>query len=145
MVKYPPANEGGAGDVGSIPGLGRAPGVGNGNPRHYSCLGNPTNREAWWTIVHGVTKSWTQMCDEHAQMFLVVTLVENPPLVEKENPTTTGGESLVENPMDTFLENPMDRGAWQATVHGIIRVRHNLALACFLSFWWRKRGGTTSI
>jgi len=44
---------------------------------------------------------------EHAQMVLVVTLVENPPLVEKENPTTTGGESLV--------ENPMDRGAWQAT------------------------------
>ena len=44
---------------------------------------------------------------EHAQMVLGVTLVENPPLVEKENPTTTGGESLV--------ENPMDRGAWQAT------------------------------
>ena len=42
---------------------------------------------------------------EHAQMVLVVTLVENPPLVEKENPTTIGGESLV--------ENPMDRGAWQ--------------------------------
>ena len=77
------------------------------------------------------------MCAEHAQMFLVLTLVENPPLVEKENPTTTGGESLVENPMDT--------GAWQATVHGILRVGHNLALACFLSFWWRKRGGATSI
>ena len=44
---------------------------------------------------------------EHAQMVLVVTLVENPPLVEKENPITIGGESLV--------ENPMDRGAWQAT------------------------------
>ena len=44
-------------------------------------------------------------------MVLVVTLVENPPLVEKENPTTTGGESLV--------ENPMDREAWQAAVHGI--------------------------
>ena len=50
---------------------------------------------------------------EHAQMVLVVTLVENPPLVEKENPTTTGGESLV--------ENPMDRGAWWATVHGVTK------------------------
>ena len=52
-VKNTPDN---AGDVGSIPGSGRSPGEGNGNPLHYSCLGNPTDREAWRAIVHGVTK-----------------------------------------------------------------------------------------
>ena len=39
---------------GSIPGLGRSPGEGNGNPLQYSCLGNPTNRGAWWATVCGV-------------------------------------------------------------------------------------------
>ena len=45
-----------AGDLGSIPGLGRSPGEGNGYPLQYSCLRNPMDREAWWAIVHGVTK-----------------------------------------------------------------------------------------
>ena len=45
-------------DPGSIPGLGRSPGEGNGNPCQYSCLQNPMDR-AWWAIVHGVTKSRT--------------------------------------------------------------------------------------
>ena len=53
VVKNPPAN---AGDVGLIPGSGRSPGEGNGNPLQYSCLGNPMDREAWWATVHGVTK-----------------------------------------------------------------------------------------
>ena len=53
VVKNPPAN---AGDVGSIPGLGRSPGEENGNPLQYSCLGNPMDRGAWWAVVHGVTK-----------------------------------------------------------------------------------------
>ena len=48
---------GNAGDTGLIPGLGRAPGEGNGNPLRYSCLGNPKDREAWWPTVHGVTKN----------------------------------------------------------------------------------------
>ena len=56
LVKNPPAN---AGDSGSIPGLGRSPAEGNGNPLQYSCLGNPMNRGAWWTTVHGVAKIWT--------------------------------------------------------------------------------------
>ena len=55
-VKNPPAN---AGEMGSIPELGRSPGEGNGNPLQYSCLGNPMGREAWWATVHGVAKSWT--------------------------------------------------------------------------------------
>ena len=45
---------------GSIPGLGRSPWEGNGNPFQYSCLENPTDREAWQAIGHGVTKSQTQ-------------------------------------------------------------------------------------
>ena len=59
VVKYLPANAGDARDVGSIPGSGRFPGEGNGNPLRYSCLGNLTDRGAWWATVHGVTKSWT--------------------------------------------------------------------------------------
>ena len=46
-----------AGGPGSIPGSGRSPGEGNGNPLQYSCLGNPMDRGAWWATVHGVTKS----------------------------------------------------------------------------------------
>ena len=45
-----------AGDLDSIPGLGRSPGEGNGNPLQYSCLENPMDRGAWWATVHGVTK-----------------------------------------------------------------------------------------
>ena len=45
-----------AGDPGSIPGSGRSPREGNGNPLQYSCLGNSMDRGAWWAIVHGVTK-----------------------------------------------------------------------------------------
>ena len=41
------------GDLGSIPGLGRSPGEGNGNPLQYSCLENPTDGGAWWATVHG--------------------------------------------------------------------------------------------
>ena len=44
-------------DVGSVPGLGRSPGEGNGNPLQYCCLENAKDREAWWPIVHGVAKS----------------------------------------------------------------------------------------
>ena len=47
------------GDLGSIPGSGRSPGEGNGNPLQYSCLENSIDRETWWATVHGVTKSWT--------------------------------------------------------------------------------------
>ena len=52
-----------AGDLGSIPGLGRAPGEGNGNPLQYSCLENPMDGGAWWATVHGVAKSRTQLSD----------------------------------------------------------------------------------
>ena len=50
-----------AGDMGSIPGLGRSPGEGNGNPLQYSCLGTPMDRRAWQVILHGVAKSQTPL------------------------------------------------------------------------------------
>jgi len=55
VLKNPPAS---AGDTGSIPGLGRSPGGGNGNPLQYSCLGTPMDRGAWQARVHGVKKEW---------------------------------------------------------------------------------------
>ena len=54
MVKKLPANAADVRDVGSIPGSGRSPGGGHGNPLQYSCLENPMDRGAWWATVHGV-------------------------------------------------------------------------------------------
>ena len=59
MVKNPPANAGDTRDSGSIPELGRSPGVGNGNPPQYSCLENSMGRGAWQATVHGAAKSQT--------------------------------------------------------------------------------------
>ena len=57
------------GDSGWIPGSGRSPGEGNGNPLQYSCLENPMDREAWGATVHGVAnaKSQTRLSDQHPQ------------------------------------------------------------------------------
>ena len=60
LPQNPPSN---AGDMGSIPGSGRSPGEGNGNPLQYSCLGNSRDRGAWQATVHGVAKSQTQLND----------------------------------------------------------------------------------
>ena len=65
-VSFPDGSEGKAsacnvGDEGLIPGLGRSPGEGNGNPLQYSGLENPMDRGAWWATVYGVTKSRTQL------------------------------------------------------------------------------------
>ena len=53
MVKNLPANAGDVRDMGLIPGSGRSPGRGNGNPLHYSCPENLMDRGAWWVLVHG--------------------------------------------------------------------------------------------
>ena len=55
-----------AADAGSIPGLGRSPAVGNGNPLQYSYLGSPTERGDWWATEHVITESWTGFRDETA-------------------------------------------------------------------------------
>ena len=60
-VKTLPANAGDIRDGGSIPGSGRSPGEGTGNPLQYSCLENPMDRGAWWAAVHGVVESQTRL------------------------------------------------------------------------------------
>ena len=63
-MKNPPAiagDAGDAGDKGSLPGLGRSSGKGNGNPLQNSCLGNPKDRGAWWATGHRAAKSRTQL------------------------------------------------------------------------------------
>ena len=54
-----------AGELSSVPKLGRSPGGVNGNPLQYSCLENPMDRGAWQATVHGITKSWTRLSDFH--------------------------------------------------------------------------------
>ena len=61
MVKNPPASARDIRDSGSVPGWGRSPGGGDGNPLQYSCLENPLDRGAWWATVHRVTKSQTRL------------------------------------------------------------------------------------
>ena len=62
LVNNPPAS---TGDMGSIPGSGRSPGEGNGNPLQYSCLENPMDRGAWQAIVHEVAKGQTWLNKQH--------------------------------------------------------------------------------
>ena len=66
VVKNPFASAGDIKNAGLIPGLGRFPGEGNGNPLQYSCLENPLDRGAWRAIVHGVPKSQTRLSTEHS-------------------------------------------------------------------------------
>ena len=61
VVKNLPANAGDIRDSGSIPGWGRSPEEGNGNPLRYSCLENPRDGGAWWAAVYGVTQSRTRL------------------------------------------------------------------------------------
>ena len=86
-----------AGHSGSIPGLGRSPGEGNGNPLQDSCLENPMDGGAWWATVHGVAKSQTRL----------------------SNLTYAFGEGNG-NPLQySCLENSMNRGTGWVTVHGV--------------------------
>ena len=80
VVKKPPTNEGDARDVGSVPGSGRSPGGGHGNPHHgnplwHSCLENPMDRGAWQAIVHRVTEHWTQLTWQHASIHVYTQLI----------------------------------------------------------------------
>ena len=63
LIKSPPVDAENIRDTGQIPGSGRSPGEGNGNPLQYSCPGKLLDRGAWWATVHGVTKSWTLLND----------------------------------------------------------------------------------
>ena len=57
-VKNLPANSGDVRERSSVPGLGRSPGVGNGNSLQYSCLEIFMDRRAWWATIHGVAREW---------------------------------------------------------------------------------------
>ena len=68
VVKNPPANAGGIRDASLIPGSGRSPGGGQGNPLQDSCLENPMDRRAWLAAVHGPQKSWTQLMTKNSNV-----------------------------------------------------------------------------
>ena len=72
LVKNLPAN---AGDTGSIPGLGRSPRRGNGNPLQYSCLGNPMDGGTWHAAVHRVAKSRTRPNTAQQQQRTVISII----------------------------------------------------------------------
>ena len=76
MAKNTPAN---AGDTGSIPGSGRSPEEGNGNPHQYFCLGNPTDREAWQATVHKVAKEsdTTQQLNNNKPQYMPLDYILN--------------------------------------------------------------------
>ena len=71
MVKNPPACTADAGDVALIPGSGRSPGGGNGNPLQYSWLENRMDRGVWWATVHGVAKNQTQSSTHASKLSLM--------------------------------------------------------------------------
>ena len=68
MVENPPAMQEDAGNAGSIPGSGRSPGEGNGDPLQYSCLGNPMDRGAWWATAMG-SQSWMRLSMHTRDLF----------------------------------------------------------------------------
>ena len=96
-----------AGDLGSIPGLGRCPGEKNGNPLQYSCLENPKDRGARWATVHGFEESDTT---ERLHLHFSLSCI---------------GEGNG-NPLQYCLENSRDRGAWWAAIYGVAQSRTRL-------------------
>ena len=124
---------------GLIPGLGRSPGGGHGNPLQYSCLGNPMDRGAQWATVCGVARSQTRLGDyaQHSSAHILWKYREFTVLccflmLSREMGLIPGwGRSLGEgngNPLQySCLENSMDRGVCQAIVHGVVKGRTQLS------------------
>ena len=132
VVKNSPAK---AGDLGSIPGSGRSPRGGHGNPLQYSCLENPKDRGAWQATVHRVEKSGTRLKRLSSSSSIYAFPHGS---VVKNLPATAGGIGLIPgsgrppregngNPLQySCLENPKHRGAWWTTVHGVVKSRTRL-------------------
>ena len=114
-----------------IPGSGRAPGAGNGNPLQGSCLENPMDRKAWWTAVQGVTSSQTQLNNTHTHTHTLIVFPGGS--AGKESACNAGDLGSIpglgrspgagnDNPLQySCLENPMHRGAWWAIVHRVAK------------------------
>ena len=81
VVKNLPASAGDEGDMGSIPGSGRSPGGGNGNPLQYSCLENSMDRGAWQGTVHGVTQSRTRLSIQAMAAKSLLSIEQRPETV----------------------------------------------------------------
>ena len=112
-----------AGDLGSIPGLGRSPGEGNGNPLQYSRLENPMDGGAWWATVHGVAKSRARLSDFTFTFFPVSTC--SLIIHKKEREVSQSCPTLCD-PMDCSLPG--------SSVHGIFQARVLEWVAIFISF-----------
>ena len=80
VVKNRPTNAGDTGNGSSVPGWGRSPEVGNGNPLQDSCLGNSMDRGAWWAIAPRVSKSWTRL-NTHPPLTSSISLSIDPGLI----------------------------------------------------------------
>ena len=83
------------GDLGSIPGSGRSPGEGNGNPLQYSCLENPMEGGAWWATIPGVTKSRTRLNNFTSLHFIPITRGFPRSSVGKESACNAGDLGLI--------------------------------------------------
>ena len=98
-----------------IPGSGRSPGEGNGNPLQYSCLENSMDRGPWWVTVHGVTKSQTRLSDFH-----FFQTEKNAELLLDTTAAAAAAKSLQSCPT---LCNPMDGSPPGSLVPRILQVR----------------------
>ena len=117
------------GDLCSIPGLGRSPRGGYGNPLQYSCLENPMDGGAWRATVHGVKKSdMTEWLSTITHVNMASVLFIQFVFLELYTAHVLWNGEGNGNPLQySCLENPMDGGAWWAAVHGVARSRTRLS------------------
>ena len=97
VIKNLPAHAGDPGDTDLILGLGRFPRGGSGNPLQYPCLGNLTDRGAWWATVHGVQRAGHNLGTKTQLIYLWVFLVQNTffPLLQGCSPTGVVQKALI--------------------------------------------------
>ena len=138
-----------AGDPGLIPGFGRSPGEGTGNPLQYSSLENPMDRGAWQARVNGITRSQTHLSStlKKGRDILGGPLVKTASTARGAGSIPGSGRSPGEGTGNPFqyscLENPMAGQAWQATVHGVAKFRierlhvHFLFIIYIVCLWLR--------